>query len=173
MRGTISAVDSQVLSVKARDGKEFKLALNDATTVAYPVAIKLSDIQPGDYVGTAAMPGTDGKLVAREVHLFAPAARGTAEGSFPWDSEPGSSMTNANLAKMVKGSSGDELTLEYKGGAKTVLVPPGTPIVRTVPGDRSLLRPGVYVFAVAQVAADGSMTAARIQAEKDGVKPPQ
>jgi hypothetical protein len=173
VRGTITAVDGKVLSVKSRDGKDVKLALTDATTYAYPVVIKLSDIKPGDYVGTAAMPGADGKLVAREVHLFAPAARGTGEGSYAWDSEPGSTMTNANLAKMVKASSGDELSLEYKGGAKTVVVPPGTPIVKALPGDRSLLRPGAYVFAVAQVATDGALTATRIQAEKDGVKPPQ
>jgi hypothetical protein len=173
VRGTITAVEGNALSVKTREGKDLKLVLNDATTVAYPVTIKLSDIKPGDYVGTAAMPGPEGKLVAREVHLFAPAARGTGEGSYPWDSEPGSTMTNANVAKKVTASSGDELTLEYKGGAKTVVVPPGTPVVRAVPGDRSLLRPGAYVFVVTQVAADGAMTAARIQAEKDGVKPPQ
>jgi hypothetical protein len=173
VRGTITAVDGNVLSVTSRDGKDLKLQLTDKTTVSYPKAIKLSEIKLGDYVGTAATPDSTGRLVAREVHLFPETARGTAEGHFPWDSGPGSTMTNANLAKMVKATDGQELTLDYKGGSKSVLVPEGIPIVTTVPGDRSLLRPGARVFISAELGADGSMTAARIQATRDGVDPPQ
>ena len=172
VRGTISGLDGNVLAVKSRDGKDLKLQLTDKTTISYPRVIKLSDIKPGDYVGTAATPDATGRLVAREVHLFPEAARGTAEGHFAWDG-PGSTMTNANLAKMVKATDGQELTLDYKGGSKDVLVPEGIPIVTTAPGDRSLLRPGAKVFISAEVGADGSMTAARIQASKDGVEPPQ
>ncbi len=173
VRGTITAFDGNALVVKSGDGKDLKLQLTDKTTVSYPKAIKLTDIKPGDYVGTAAMPDASGQLVAREVHLFPEAARGTSEGHFAWDSGPGSTMTNANLAKMVRATGGQELTLDYKGGSKTVLVPEGIPIVTAVPGDRSLLRPGAKVFISAELGADGSMTAARIQASKDGVDPPQ
>jgi len=82
-------------------------------------------------------------------------------------------MTNANVAAVVTASGGHELTLEYKGGSQKILVPEGTPIVITVPADRSLLVPGTYVLLAAQVASDGTMTALRIQASKDGVRPPQ
>ena len=173
VRGTITGFDGSLLSVKSREGKELKLQLTDRTTVSYPQAIKLSDIKPGDYVGTAAMPDATGQLVAREVHLFPENARGTAEGHFAWDSGPGSTMTNASVAKRVESANGQELTLDYKGGSKKVLVPEGIPVVKTVPGDRSLLRPGTYVFISAETGADGAMTAARIQASKDGVSPPQ
>jgi len=44
--------------------------------------------------------------------------------------------------------------------------------VRNVPGARSDLRAGEYVFAAVQTAPDGTMTAPRIQVSKDGVKPP-
>ena len=173
VRGTISAIDGSILSVKSREGKDLKLLMTEGTTVSYPRAIKLSDIKPGDYIGTAATPDSEGRLVAREVHLFAEASRGVGEGHYAWDAEPGSTMTNANLTKMVKSNNGQELTLEYPGGARQVLIPEGIPVVTAVPADRSLLQPGTYVFVVAQVAADGSMTAARIQAAKDGVRPPQ
>jgi len=53
-----------------------------------------------------------------------------------------------------------------------VIVGPDTPIVTYVPGDASLLKPGAAIFCIAQKKADGSLTAARITAEKDGVKPP-
>jgi len=47
-------------------------------------------------------------------------------------------------------------------------VPPNTPIVTTVPAERSSLKPGKCVFVAARVDADGKMTALRIQASKDG-----
>jgi hypothetical protein len=82
-------------------------------------------------------------------------------------------MTNANVAKMVKSAGGNELTLEYKGGSQTILVPEGTPIIDFVPGDKSLLVPGATVFVVASVGADGTLSAPRVAVSKDGAKPPQ
>lgn len=172
VRGTISDFDGTVLSVKSREGENLKLQLTESTTVSYPKAVKLSEIKPGDYIGTTATPDSEGRLVAREVHLFAETARGSGEGHFSWDMEPRSTMTNANLTKMVTAANGQELTLEYKGGTQKILVPEGVPVVTAVPGDRSLLQPGVYVFISVRVAVDGSMTATRIQASKDGIKPP-
>lgn len=172
VRGTISDFDGTVLSVKSREGENLKLQLTESTTVSYPKAVKLSEIKPGDYIGTTATPDSEGRLVAREVHLFAETARGSGEGHFSWDMEPRSTMTNANLTKMVTAANGQELTLEYKDGTQKILVPEGVPVVTAVPGDRSLLQPGVYVFISVRVAADGSMTATRIQASKDGIKPP-
>lgn len=172
VRGTISDFDGTVLSVKSREGENLKLQLTESTTVSYPKAVKLSEIKPGDYIGTTATPDSEGRLVAREVHLFAETARGSGEGHFSWDMEPRSTMTNANLTKMVTAANGQELTLEYKDGTQKILVPEGVPVVTAVPGDRSLLQPGVYVFISVRVAADGSMTATRIQASKDEIKPP-
>ncbi|MBI4207517.1 MAG: hypothetical protein HY527_21065 [Betaproteobacteria bacterium] len=170
VRGTITAVDGNVLAVKARDGKDLTLHMTEKTTVAAAKAITLADLKAGDYVGSTAMKGPDDALVAREVHTI---ARSVREGHGPWDLEPGSTMTNANVATVVKASSGHELTLEYKGGSQKILVPPGTPIVTTVPADRSFLKPGEYIFTAASVDADGKMTALRIQVSKDGVRPPQ
>ena len=115
----------------------------------------------------------DGTLVALEVHTF-PADRGVPnEGHRPWDLQPGSTMTNAMVSAMVQATDGHVLTLTYKDGSQKLLVPDGVPIVTAVPGDRSLLVPGAYVFIAADVDADGKMTATRVQVSKDGVKPPQ
>ena len=62
VRGVITAVDGDVLSVKARDGKDLKVELTDKTAVAAVQAMKLSDIKPGDAVGSANRPGPDGTL---------------------------------------------------------------------------------------------------------------
>jgi hypothetical protein len=82
-------------------------------------------------------------------------------------------MTNANVAKVVKAAGGNELTLEYKGGSQTIIVPDGTPVVDFEPGDRSLLVPGATVFVVAASGPDGKLTAPRVAVSKGGVKPPQ
>lgn len=49
--------------------------MTDSTTVSYPKAVQLSEIKPGDYIGTTATPDSEGRLVAREIHLFAETAR--------------------------------------------------------------------------------------------------
>jgi len=170
VRGTITAFDGKVLAVQSRDGKDLKLQLTDSTTVAAAKAITLADLKPGDYVGSTAVKNAGGALVAREVHAI---ARTVPEGHTPWETEPGASMTNANIVSVVKSAGGDELTLEYKGGSQKILVPDGTPIVNFIPADKSLLVPGATIFTGASVAADGKITTGRVAVSKDGVKPPQ
>lgn len=170
VRGTITAVSGDTLSVRTREGKPLELALTAKTAIAAAKAIKLSDLKPGAYVGSTTMKRSDGALVAVEVHTI---PRRVPEGHRSWDLQPGSMMTNANIATVVKSAGGDELTLEYKGGSQKILVPPGTPIVTTTKADRSDLKPGEYVFLAASVDGGGKMTALRIQVSKDGVKPPQ
>jgi hypothetical protein len=169
VRGTITAVGADVLSVKSRDGRDLKLVLPPDVAVAVAKAARFEDIKPGDYVGTTANPGPDGTLIAVEVHYLPPTA---AEGHTPWDLTPGSTMTNAKVGE-VQVTGKREILLQYKDGAKKVVVPPDAPIVRAVPGTRADLVVGEYVFVSAQAAPDGTLRAPRIQVSKDGVRPPQ
>ena len=136
VRGTITAVDGDVLSVKTRDGKDIKLNLAPNVTVAVAKAVTLADFKPGASVGSTAKRNAAGLLVASEVHALPPTV---PQGHTPWDTAPGDTMTNASLAKVVKTAGGNELTLEYKDGSQKILVPDGIPIVDFVPGDKSLL----------------------------------
>lgn len=169
VRGTINDFDGSVLSVKSRDGKDLKLKLADNATIVAAKAMTLSDLKAGDYVGATTRSGPDGARVAVEIHTLAPT---TPEGHGPWDLEPESMMTNANVAS-VESAGGQYVTLQYKGGAQKILVPQGTPIVTNTPVDRSYLKRGEYIFSIAQVGADGLMTVQRIQVSRDGVRPPQ
>ena len=171
VRGTITSIDGNVLAVKSRTGEDLKIHLADNVGVAVATAIRFADLKTGDYVGSAAMKRADGSLVALEVHFLPP---NVPAGHGPWDLEPGSTMTNANVAAAIVQSTGArELTLQYKDGAQKILVPEGVPIVRAVPGSRADLKPGEYVFLIAQAAPDGKLTAPRLQVSKGGVKPPQ
>jgi len=174
IRGTITGLDGNLLSVKSRDGKDLKITLADNATVAAAKAITLADIKQGDFVGSATRVKPDGSLVAIEVHLFPAALRGVvSEGHIPWDLEPGSMMTNATMTSLVQGTSGREITLQYKTGSQKILVPEGVPIFTTVPADRSLLVPGAFIFTGAMASPDGKITASRIQVSKDVAKPAQ
>jgi hypothetical protein len=170
IRGTITGIDGNTMAVKSRDGQDLKLQLADDATVAVAKAVRFEDIKQGDYVGSAATKRADGTLVALEVHYVPPSV---PPGHTPWDLQPGSTMTNANVEAIVQSAGHRELTLKYKDGAQKIVVPEGVPIVRTVPGTRSDLAVGEYVFVSAQAAPDGKLTALRIQVSKDGVKPPQ
>lgn len=172
IRATIVSVNATQMVVKTRDGQDLTVKLADDLGVAVAKPAKFEDIKDGDFLGSAAMRRQDGKLVARELHYLAPT---TAEGHTPWDSEPGASMTNAFVKSIVSATSGKEreVTMAYKGGSQTIVVPEGTPIGRTVPGTRADLVPGEYVFMAARKETDGSTTALRIQVSKDGFRPPQ
>jgi hypothetical protein len=173
VRGTITAVEGHVLSVKARDGKDLKVELTDKTAVAAVQAVKLSDIKPGDAVGSATRPGPGDTLTALEVHVFPAGMPIPNEGHRSWDLEPGSMMTNARVTAVVQATNGRELTLTYKDGAQKIVVPEGTPVVTAVAADLSALKPGEHVFFTANVGPDGKLTpAGRIQVGRDGVRPP-
>ena len=173
IRGTIAAVDGNTMLVKTREGREVKVEIDTATTFAYPKAVKLADIKAGTPMGTTTVPGPDGKLIAREVHVF-PADRPIPnEGHRSWDLEPNSNMTNAAVSAVATAGNGRELTLKYKDGSQTVLVPEGTPVVMAVDGDRSLVKVGEYAYIQAAMNNDGKVVASRVQVSKDGVKPPQ
>jgi hypothetical protein len=175
VRGKISAVDEQSLKIKTSAG-EVMVRLPDKVTVGGIEAAKLSDISAGNYIGTAAVKQPDGSLKALEVLIFPESGRGTREGHYPWDLQPGSTMTNANVEKVqprrVAKVQGQQLTLKYKGGEQEVFVPPGTPVVKNVPGDRSLLKVGTGVYVAAVRGDDGTLTANRIFAGISGIMPP-
>lgn len=173
VRGTITAIEGNMLSVKSRESQDLKIELAPNATFAYMKALKLSDIAPGTPLGTSAVKGPDGQIVARELHVFSKDRPIPNEGHRPWDLEPGSTMTNAMVTSMVQANNGHELTLKYKDGAQQVIVPNNIPIVMAVDGDRSLLVAGQYAYIAVTTDTGGKMTATRVQVTKDGVKPPQ
>jgi hypothetical protein len=172
VRGTIERVDGPVYVVKSRDGAELKLTLAPNGGVSAIVPAKLADITPGKYIGVAAMPLADGSQKALEVSIFPEALRGLAEGFRPWDLQPKSTMTNANVEAVVTAKDGQVLTLKYKDGEKKIVVPPGIPIVTYAAADASELKPGARIFVgSAKKLPDGTLEAARVSVGR-GVAPP-
>jgi len=173
IRGTIEAVDGSVLAVKSREGSDMKVRVADNAAVFGVAKTALSEIKPGSYIGVSAMPEPDGTQKAFAVHIFPENQRGAAEGFRPWDARPNSTMTNATVAETVAGTDGQNILVKYKDGEKKVVVPPDTPIVTFVVGDKSELKPGakIIIFAATKK-EDGTLEANRVNVGRDGIMPP-
>lgn len=174
IRGTVEKIDGQALTVKPRgDGPAMTVKLADNYTVGGLTKASLADISVGKFVGIASLPSSDGGLRALEVLVFPEASRGSNEGHFPWDLQPQSMMTNANVAEVVSAPAGRTLTLRYKDGEQKVIVPEDVPVVTAAPADRSALVPGAHIFIfAAQRQSDGTYTAARVTVGLNGLVPP-
>ena len=172
IRGTIEKVDGSTITVKPRSGADVVVKLTDNVSVTGVARAQLADVKPGSYIGSAAATQPDGTLKALEVTVFPPAMAGAGEGHFPWDMGSNSTMTNGTVGDLVT-TSGRTMTVKYKGEEKKIVIPDDVPIVVLHPGaPKSLIAVGAKVIVQPTKAADGTMTAARINVGEDGITPP-
>ncbi|MBV9191131.1 MAG: hypothetical protein JO292_12180 [Betaproteobacteria bacterium] len=170
VRGTITALNGDVLSVKTREGKDVNIQLAPDAQVVTAKKTTLAEMGPNAYVGVTSVKGPDGHLVAKEVHALGPQV---PQMHGAWDSMPNSFMTNANITHTAQSSGGNEITLKYKDGEQKILVTPETEVVTFVPGSKADLKAGETIFTGARVGDDGKFMTQRVAVSKDGVKPPQ
>lgn len=169
INGTVTALSGDRLAVRTGDGDALDILLPPGVRIGAVEDRTLSSIQPGEFVGSAARRGRDGKLHALEVHIFPESMRGTGEGHRPMEA-PEQTMTNATVDGIAAAADGRTLRLRYPGGEQEIEVAPGVRVVGLLPGDRSLLVPGAAVT-VRATQSDDRLTAVTVQAEKNGVKP--
>ena len=160
IRGTITAFDGNVLSVKSGSGGSSAIHLADKTVIVFTQPIALADIKQGDFLGVTSEKSGDGTLTALDVRRF---PKPVNPGHRPFDGRDDQTMTNATVSAMVQATRGRELTLTYDGGAQKIVVPESAPISTLVPGTRSQLVPGAPVNLTANPGDDGKLTAIRIQ----------
>ena len=172
VRGTITQIKGDDLTVKSVDGKILTITLAPDATVTSVVPAKLSMIKPGRFVGSAARPIGD-KWEALEIHIFPVGAR-TGEGHRPFAPEPGATMTNAEVTAAVVHAKHGELTLATGGQSFVIVVPRSVPVVAMNPGTRALVKKGAWVY-FTQVNADanGVLSAKSIGVSKDRRYPPK
>lgn len=173
VRGTIEKVEGPALLVKTRDGDQVKIVTSDDAMVTAVVKASLADIKPGTYLGASGMPQADGSQRAIEIHIFPEAMRGTGDGHRPWDLQPQTTMTNANVEQKVTGRDGEVLTVKYRDGEKKLVVTPETVVVAFAPGDKADLVPGTGIFvSAARKRSDGTLETSRLTYGKNGLMPP-
>src|SRR3982750_3755042 len=158
VRGEITKVEGNVLSVKSRTGENLTVKLAEPLRVSAMVKSSLDDIKEGTFIGVSAMPQPDGTQKAYGIHIFLESQKGVVADRFSdWDGRPGSTMTNANVATTVSGKDGQELLVKYKDGEKKVFVPAGLPIAKYAAGGAEDLKVGAKIFiGAAAKPADGT-----------------
>ena len=169
VRGTITSLDGDVLSVKTREGKDVKLQLAPDAQVATTKKVSANEFKAGSYVGVTSVKGPDGRLLAKRVHALGPQV---PQMHGAWDGIPNSMMTNSNITSITKAGKGNELTLTNKEGEQKILVDAQTEYYNFVPGTRADLKKGETIFTGARIDGD-KILAQRITVSKGGVKPPQ
>ena len=156
VRGTISAFDGKVLSVRDAGGAPVQVQVHEKTEIVFTQPITLADIKPGDFLGVTSMKGPGGRLTAVEVRRF---PKPLNPGHRPFDGRDDQTMTNASVEALVQASSGRELTLSYPGGSQKVVVPESASVSTLVPGKREQLVVGAPV----NLTHDASGVALRLQ----------
>jgi hypothetical protein len=157
LNGTLEAVEPGAITLRDEAGAAQRLALAPGLLVLRNAPATLADIRPTDYIASAAMRGTDGRLHSVELRIFPEALRGAGEGQRPM-SQPGQTMTNATVAGTALANGSNTLNVTFPGGSSELVVDPGVPVTRIEPADRTTLVQGAKVRV--QRGADGA--AARI-----------
>ncbi|MCC7487678.1 MAG: hypothetical protein IT529_22120 [Burkholderiales bacterium] len=159
VRGTVSAFDGEMLTVKSATG-EVSIRLAEKTQIVHAQPIALADIKPGDFLGVTSTRHDNGTLTAFEVRRFPKAVN---PGHRPFDGRNDQTMTNASVASVVQSARGRELTLAYEGGSQKIVVPENASISMLVPGERAHLMPGAPVNLTAVSDNGEPLRALRIQ----------
>ena len=184
LRGQISAIDANAMTLKASDGRSLRVQLADATPVFTLVKASFSSVDFGLYVGSVAVRldmlspivrATPRETISwlyqgRELRIIDDKLRGIAVGFKKWDFPAGSSMTHGwvddleNRVVSIKyGPTQDE--------ESDVLVGADVPVTRMSVGERSDLKVGAHAFVGATKAGDGKLNAAFVFVGKDGLVP--
>ena len=172
IRGFVDKLDGKDLSVKTREGPVVKIALADNFTVSALEKKAVADIKPNDYIFLTGLKDDQGKLHCVDLRIAPERLRGAGEGQIPWDLMPDAIMTNATVTGLATAKFGQNIKIKYKDSESEFVAENGQcQVFGYVQGDPGLLTHGAAVFVFAQKKDDGSLTAAGVTAEKDGVKP--
>ena len=175
IRGAVVAVSPSALTVHTASG-DVTASLKPETAYVSVTPSDLNHVGPGSYVGVASKNAGDRLIALSLIVFppsMKGASEGHAaydilpDTTLSGAARTASSMTNANVkaistrqaaprvsSTMTNGSVATAaakggvrlLTVTYKGGQRSILVPPTAPIVAFVPGPQSIVRPGAPVF---------------------------
>lgn len=181
IRGQVVKVEPAAMVVKTRDGKTVSLGLPDNLTIISLTKASFTEVDFGTYVGSVAVRLDAYSPIVRdslswlhkgfELRIIDEQLRGIALGHKKWDLTPESIMAHGWVDDI------EDRVISIKYGPTEqeetdVEVPRDVPVLRMSLGDRSLIKPGVQVFAGAQKGAEGRYVAAFVFVGRDGIVPP-
>jgi hypothetical protein len=190
--GIIQSFDGKIITLKQADGTIVPVTLGVNAMINLNAKRTLADIKPGDFIASGGTRGPDGKIRANEIRIFSgvrgegqfPMAqpnqvmtnatvKAVETGATVQAVDSKGGVPVIKLSFHGAGAPGSPACTgrasDAPGGAGTGCVgetefevPANVPVVATLPGDPSMLKPGAKVSMNVMVAADGSGTATRI-----------
>lgn len=158
--GEIVRFADDSVTLKDKDGKEVTVAMTRNWTVSHPVKKPSTAIKRGDFVATANKVIDDHTGESTEVRIMEPGYR--PEYGTHLMAQGGSAMTHGTVDKASKTGRGVELDVSYPGGTRHLVLPGEMQITDFELLDRSVLKPGTRVGAVARKGEDGVLRAGRL-----------
>jgi len=80
LRGVIEKLDGNAILLKERSGEKLRIEMPENLVVREVYPIGISEIQQNSFIGVTALPDTENRLVAVEVHVFPEAMQGQERG---------------------------------------------------------------------------------------------
>ena len=144
VEGVVTSItDSQIVRTTA-DGTSATIPLLASWSARRSKPISVEEIQPGSYLGTTNYAKPDGTGTSLEVHVSPPGAKGPGV-DFVMDAKAGTTMTNGVVGTVTQSAGGRVLTVDYGHGVRTITVPPGVPVLLSIPVDKSAVTAGAKV----------------------------
>jgi hypothetical protein len=170
VRGTVSTVSDNQIVVTTTAGA-IKVAVAAPLEVYSRGPAVISEVTANSFVGVTSVAQPDGSQNATEIHIFPEALRGTNEGTFLMQQQPGaaspSTMTNGTVQapRMTNGTASaitaGKLVVDYRAGTQTITVPSGITVTK-ISLTETKLAPGSRVVVLATKRPDGTLTASRV-----------
>src|SRR4029077_4139962 len=144
--GKVQSFTGSTLDVQTPSGV-VHIDVKQPLTTYKQIPSDLSHVTDASYVGVASTEQADGREVAKQIIIFPPELRGTAEGSVLTD-PPGatthSRMTNGSVSRpaashsrmtngTVQKDSGTTLVVQYQDGSEAISWPPNVRVVEVAP----------------------------------------
>ena len=154
--GTVKSVDASSVSLTSEESgalNTFRLGPNLLVIRNMPAS--LADIKPNDFIASAAVRKTDGKLYSTELRIFPEALRGLGEGQRLMNDAQNQTMTNATVSGTAIIGGSNNIRVKFPGGESELILDSGIPVTAVVPLHPSLLNAGDKVRLQGANTSDG------------------
>lgn len=171
VRGVIQSKSGQKMVIQTADGL-VHVTLAAGAQAFSRVPAKQADMGPNSFVGITSVKAADGAETATEIHIFPASLNGLGEGSRMMGTNgPGgrpNRMTNGTVQKVgtsqpnrmtngsVKQLAHGVVTLAYKGGTRTIIIPDKVNVTMITAVPMTQLKPNTSVFALGTKQKDGT-----------------
>jgi hypothetical protein len=184
LSGTLVSTTASTLTIDTSSGR-MTVSYDSKSRFFVVSKSSVNDIADGSFIGTAVAPQPDGTFTSTEVHIFAPALRGTGEG-FTQMGDSGkhmmanstvrtvaapNMMANSTVRTVGSTAAGKTITMTFPSGTKTIHIPSNVPVTYIEPGSMATLTHGAHVRVVA-LANGQVLTAKYVLVGKNGMVPP-